>query len=96
MLDNISLLSLQLHNFLMIETSSDVLRSSSAIDNNNDYELYLTREHLRQSVLPGVPEIYGNLRKIFGNWSEIFGKSSKRRHHHVYIYVWIYENRVKN
>ena len=59
----------------MIETSSDLLRSSSAIFGNlRKYSEMFRKCRKRPS---GLRNNFGKSSEIFGKWSEIFGKSSK-------------------
>ena len=58
----------------MIETSSNLLRSSSAIFGN--LRCWNCLENVRQRS-SGLRNNFGKSSENFGKWSEIFGKSSK-------------------
>ena len=74
----------------MIETSSDLPRSSSAIFGN----LQLSSENVRK----GSSGLWKNIEKsseIFGKWSKIFGKSSKTSSL-VSLFIFSQEGTVTN
>jgi len=63
----------------MIETSSDLLRSSSAIFGNLQQSLENIQKYLEnvRKHLCGLRNNFGKSSEIFRKWSEIFRKSSK-------------------